>query len=828
MNTTSDCFEYTDSETYSESSEVERETFVQYATQMIDTKHKDWKKTILYSDIDGYDFTNHFFEIIEKPQYVHLYFDFDSIETIEQWDDVHNWLDTLVPVFGRYSVGGYTNNNEIGFEKMFKYIPDAHHTLSCHVVYYETKIMTNILMDLMKHTKDGYIHKIHTQCDPNVYKLNTRQLMRHVLSDKFYNRKNDKNAKTAGSFLDEDSMPSHSIITIHGDEEDIDYTKLTELFGHGQVIEEKPVAKAPTKTKKHITIDDIEYEDKLIKFTYNDMLTFLRYFDNCFNTLISDLVPLWHSPYDKDFLLEVVQDWYNEVEHSKPEQATDIINRYYEREDTNKWFFSLIKHLPEDIRAQYTKLHKDKIDFTITINNSSINYDDVKNKRYSIHNVAQLINDLRGCVGVIDDVWYLKTLKKEQAHIVFMNEDKLCKKLKTYKPFKETNKITVYSIVSSFSNYFQYKEAGIFKDNTEKNINLFQGFKYNEIDTNDFTMLEPFLNHIKNIICAGSEEKYNYIMSWYANIFQNITVKNGTIPIIYGAQGSGKSFAVEVFSELIGNYALSNVDDLDKVFGKFNGLISQNIYININEPPEATEKFAFGGKIKSKLTQKDQVQETKGVDSIDVVSWANYSMTTNNPSPLREEKGDRRVIYFETDNSKCGDETYFNELCKPIQPVKQGAYNKEFMGILLHYMRTQIDVSDFNPERLIREINGRVNVSYNEQLERQYEDLNAVERYVVDNYKDFVNGITPEYIEACMKLPGYTVLGIQKKLNDLCEVGRRNYKSASGKYKKERVYTLKSRTQKPDLYNIIDYINYVEQPKDEVDKKNNIEIDEEL
>ena len=50
MNTTSDCFEYTDSETYSESAEIE--TIVQYATQMIDTKHKDWKKTILYSDID--------------------------------------------------------------------------------------------------------------------------------------------------------------------------------------------------------------------------------------------------------------------------------------------------------------------------------------------------------------------------------------------------------------------------------------------------------------------------------------------------------------------------------------------------------------------------------------------------------------------------------------------------------------------------------------------------------------------------------------------------------------------------------------------------------
>ena len=93
-------------------------------------------------------------------------------------------------------------------------------------------------------------------------------------------------------------------------------------------------------------------------------------------------------------------------------------------------------------------------------------------------------------------------------------------------------------------------------------------------------------------------------MKWWANIFQNITVKNGTMPIIYGAQGSEKSFPVECFCELLGNFALENVDDLDKVFGKFNGLIGRHLVININEPPESTEKFKYIGKIKSKLTQK--------------------------------------------------------------------------------------------------------------------------------------------------------------------------------------------------------------------------------
>ncbi|KAH0792572.1 hypothetical protein GPJ56_003557 [Histomonas meleagridis] len=118
------------------------------------------------------------------------------------------------------------------------------------------------------------------------------------------------------------------------------------------------------------------------------------------------------------------------------------------------------------------------------------------------------------------------------------------------------------------------------------------------------------------------------------------------MPIIYGAQGSGKSFSIGVFCELLGNFALANVDDLDKVFGKFNGLIGRYLIININEPPEATEKFKYLGKIKSKLTQKKTVQETKGVDQIEIDSWAKYSMTTNYPNPVQEEKGDRKLIYY--------------------------------------------------------------------------------------------------------------------------------------------------------------------------------------
>ena len=119
-------------------------------------------------------------------------------------------------------------------------------------------------------------------------------------------------------------------------------------------------------------------------------------------------------------------------------------------------------------------------------------------------------------------------------------------------------------------------------------------------------------------------------------------------------------------------------------------------------------------------------------------------------------------------------------------------------------MRHKIDVSDYDPEELIRKINADVNADYNEQLERQYESLDVVERFVVDNYKDFEAGVNTNQLEEWRRggnFTGYKLQGIQRKLNAICEQPPRV--TINGH--KVRIYKLKDRKQIPDLYNIILY-----------------------
>ena len=836
----------TDNET-TNSSVSEQEKKIKYGLKF--ALPNDWKpKEISFDLVNKIKFNQCTFnEFLIKPEYVHLYYDFDSISSEEEYLDVLTWLDEVKGVFGDYSIGGYSNDQDFSNKYGFRYIDGDKHYLSIHVVYYTSKILSTELMEIMKHTdKKGYVnYKVHKLCDPNVYKLDSRQVFRHVLSDKCYSEKNPKNRKNHGYILN-GLKPVTQIVQVRGNEKTITRDQWESVFPPLQIetneippmddqilnqildqtddqindpemvktleetLPQKPANPGPKTRKKRVVkgkriekIDDLELDDELILFTEEEMTEFLDHFDPEFDNLFKTLAPLRYSPYSKEFLREILIRWYGRRKHTNGTvNVVDQILKYHAKENNNRWFFSIVKHLPEEVRKQYLTKYTKSIDFTININNSDWSFEDINLKEYSIWDTVSLINDLRGVVGVIEDIWYLKKRIDGQFFIKEISDDKLMKKMKNYKPFCKNHIINLAQILSRYSKLFVYSEARICKevDNEDgKNmvINMFQGFKHKEVFSDDFTPLQPLLDHIREVICKNNDKKYDYFMRWWASIIQNITVKNGTMPIIHGAQGSGKSFPIELLCELFGKYALANVDDLDKVFGKFNGLIGRHLVININEPPEANEKFKYLGKIKSKLTQKKTVQETKGVDQIEIDSWANYSMTTNNPNPVQEEKGDRRLIYFETDNKYCGNTEYFKSLCSPFQPAKQGDYNPYMMGLLLHYMKTQIDTNNWDPETLIREINADVNAEYNENLERQYLDLNAVDRYVVDHYDVFAEGTVLDDI----RIDGYKPNGIARKLTAICDVCRKRIDG-----RQLRVYTLKSKEQIPDLYAIIDYM----------------------
>ena len=102
----------------------------------------------------------------------------------------------------------------------------------------------------------------------------------------------------------------------------------------------------------------------------------------------------------------------------------------------------------------------------------------------------------------------------------------------------------------------------------------------------------------------------------------------------------------------------------------------------------------------------------------------------------------------------------------------------------------------------------------NTEIEKKYNDLNSVDRFVVDNYKMFELGLALEDI----KIEGYKPTGLSKKLIVTCEKSRMR----KGKYQKlindnsdiygsiycqtnqVTLFKLKPRDQIPQIYELIE------------------------
>ena len=177
-----------------------------------------------HEEIDKLDFekmNNHgksFVEFLIKEEYVHLYFDIDDVKTLEEYLCFNSWLLKISEIFGKFSIGGYTNNKEFSIggytnnkefaEYGYRFWQESEKTLSLHVVFYESCISSADLTDIMKMKNGKFInYEINPLCDGNVYKLNSRQAFRHVLSDKIYNRKDDEKYKENHGYILDGEKP---------------------------------------------------------------------------------------------------------------------------------------------------------------------------------------------------------------------------------------------------------------------------------------------------------------------------------------------------------------------------------------------------------------------------------------------------------------------------------------------------------------------------------------------------------------------------------------------------------------------------------------------
>lgn len=719
-------------------------------------------KEIKFDDVDSYDFSKGFTEFLISEEYVHLYFDFDSIRSEDEFLDVYEWLEKLKEVFGPFSYGGYCNNDEM--EAMgFRRYDEGGHYLSMHVVFYETCISTNDLQKIMKHTeKKGYSTKgVHRLCDPNVYKLvskkegqTIRQLFRHVMSDKIYKIGDEKNKLNHG-FICEDMKPSTQIVQIRGDEKVIKEGEWKKLFTISEKVETKektkriinnePTAEEIEKiAKDYMMKSDLEADDALIKLNGEEMNELLNEFEPTYENFTSIVSNLMHSPYEIDEVKEMIENWYFSVEHQNKDTIEIFCDKYYEKVNNNKWFYSLMKHLtPESKEKWLEKFGSVGIDENSKIDmNDGFSLANLRTNNYSLPGgvgikVNKFINDLKKCVVVINTAEMLFIVKdyegvKKTNKLTFLTDkgfEKLMRSIKVGKYYendkiKPVNAFMIYD--SGKNKNYLMKDGMRFYDESENIFSYFTGYDYKEVDEVNEDVIAGFLNHVKEIIANGNEEMYEYILNWYAYILQNPEGKTETCLVLPGEQGCGKNVFTDVLCNLMKRYSNSNLTRIEDVVGRFNTAIENMKLVVCNEMSscvENTNKHLNSDALKSVITEKVIDINQKCMPVRTVQNVCNLIILSNHSVPVKIERGDRRYVVVDEVNDKYkGNFEHFEKLC--------GSFDDVFYDNIYTFFMKR-DLSSFNP-RVIPRTEARDDIIN--------ANKSSYELFIQDRINEFVNG----------------------------------------------------------------------------------------
>jgi hypothetical protein len=136
-----------------------------------------------------------------------------------------------------------------------------------------------------------------------------------------------------------------------------------------------------------------------------------------------------------------------------------------------------------------------------------------------------------------------------------------------------------------------------------------------------------FLTHILKNICRGDERLFNWVIAWFAEIFQHPATKSGSSLSIRGKQGVGKTKVGEVIGQLLGNHYVI-VADPRYITGRFNSHLVSCLLLHADEAFWAGD-HAAEGMVKDLATGKEHLIEFKGKEPISVANYVRLLVTGN-------------------------------------------------------------------------------------------------------------------------------------------------------------------------------------------------------
>ena len=226
-------------------------------------------------------------------------------------------------------------------------------------------------------------------------------------------------------------------------------------------------------------------------------------------------------------------------------------------------------------------------------------------------------------------------------------------------------------IYAKFGTYLKMYERKVFYPGNTNNLylNTWTGFKATILSNGEYDeeLIQPFIYHIRAVICGGNEAHANWMMCWLANIIQYPYAKNTVALILYSYEtGTGKSILSKFFKDMIiGSTHAAVCSGLDPLFETHNTIFENKIFINVEEAATNKKDYAkFHDLIKDIVTNDVISINPKGLPRYEANNYCKLCITTNHINAVPISDSDRRFTMFEVSNKHQGDYAYMDKLLK--------------------------------------------------------------------------------------------------------------------------------------------------------------------
>jgi len=201
-----------------------------------------------------------------------------------------------------------------------------------------------------------------------------------------------------------------------------------------------------------------------------------------------------------------------------------------------------------------------------------------------------------------------------------------------------------------------YSKGLIFEPDSDDDraYNLWRGFPVEPAE-GDWSLLRE---HIRENICQGNEEHYQWLMTWLAHPIQVPGTKTGSAVVLRGRRGTGKSKIFDWFQRLFGVHAVKASRPRD-VLGQFNAHHAGKLLMVAEEAVWAGELKAQGV-LKDMITSETQLVEMKGVDPVQTSNYMRLAFISNERHVVPASLGDeRRFFVLDVGEGRMKDHDFF-------------------------------------------------------------------------------------------------------------------------------------------------------------------------